>query len=208
MNIRRSCKMYWLTAQLVALLAVAPLQHVARRDPAKGETGWGRRRILSGRPQGALGHDRRACWPRPRCRRSRIRSWPWLRRTPVISTRPRGRLHLRGAEGAQVLARGGDCALALRGLRLHLGLRGRRLPTPLGTVQVDKAFARQLVEDELDDAALRARDTTLPRQAPSTRSRSSCRGCKECWATLSSCPSSWETRATRAAARWAWRWRS
>ena len=35
------------------------------------------------------------------------------------------------------------------------------------------------------------------RRAANIRSRSSCRGCKRCWATLKLCPSSWETRATR-----------
>src|ERR1039458_7084983 len=35
MNIMRSCKMYWLTAQIVALMAVAPVQHVRAADPVK-----------------------------------------------------------------------------------------------------------------------------------------------------------------------------
>ena len=35
MDFRRSYKMYWLTAQIVALMAVAPLQHVRAADPVK-----------------------------------------------------------------------------------------------------------------------------------------------------------------------------
>lgn len=35
MGFMRSCKMYWLTAQIVALMAVAPLQHVRAADPVK-----------------------------------------------------------------------------------------------------------------------------------------------------------------------------
>ena len=35
MNVKRSCKMCWLTAQIVALMAVAPLQHVRAADPVK-----------------------------------------------------------------------------------------------------------------------------------------------------------------------------
>jgi len=96
------------------------------------------------------------------------------------------------AIGAQVkaatsIARSGDRALALRGLRLHLGVRRRRLHHAARQVPVDKEFARRLAKM---NSTIQLRTKAI-RPLPMRRSilsRSSCRGCKRSWATLSWCP--------------------
>ena len=84
---------------------------------------------------------------------------------------------------------------------------GDAYTTPLGTVPVDKAFARQLAKMS-PTMQLSGLGHDITPAGAEHRSRWSCRGCNGCWATSSWCPSSWATRATRAAARWAWRWPS
>ena len=82
---------------------------------------------------------------------------------------------------------------------------GDAYETPLGTIPVDKEFARQLTK--MSSTIRSPSRATRPHpQAANTPSKSSCPGCKRCSATSSLSPSSWATRVTRAAAPWAWRW--
>ena len=83
---------------------------------------------------------------------------------------------------------------------------GDAYATPLGNVPVDKEFAQQLVKmSSTMQLSGRGHPTA---DAPNMLSRSNYPGCKKCWAILKLCPSSWETRATKAAALWEWRWQS
>ncbi len=117
--------MVWLAAQVVALMAVAPLQHVRAGEQHDQQ---------KVRPAGVAG----SFYPAdPKELTAMIddmlakAAQPPVTDTIIIRCRAAcrisifgagGCLYLRGAEGAEVFARGGDCAVASCELRFHFGL--------------------------------------------------------------------------------------
>ena len=146
MNLKRSCKMYWLTAQIVTLMAVAPLQHVRAADPVKV------------REAGVAG----AFYPAdPKELTAMIdemlaKATPPPIKDPILAVvAPHAGYQYSGPVAAYTYA-------ALKGRKFSRVVviapshyeafdftsvyEGDAYATPLGTVQVDKAFARQLAK--------------------------------------------------------------
>jgi hypothetical protein len=146
MNWKRSGKMYWLTAQIVALMAVAPLQHVRAADPVKV------------REAGVAG----AFYPAdPKELTAMIdemlaKATPPAIKDPILAVAvPHAGYQYSGPVAAYTYAelKGRKFSRVVVIAPSHFEAfdftsvyEGDAYVTPLGTVQVDKAFARQLAK--------------------------------------------------------------
>ena len=146
MSFKRTYKMYWLAAQIVTFMAVAPLQHVRAADPVKvreaGVAGGfypADPKILAATIDEMLGHV----------------SEPPIKDRILAAVAPHAGYQYSGPVAAYTYA-------ALKGRKFSRVVviapshfeafdftsiyEGDAYSTPLGTVQVDKAFARQLAK--------------------------------------------------------------
>ena len=147
------------------------------RGIAEGPADGGGRIVLSGRSRGARQDDRRVPG-QGHAAGARRRGGAGLAARRLRVRRPGGGLLLRPAEGPEVRPRGGDCAVALRGLRLLLGVRRRRLhdaarPSPGGP-----GVRRETRQGEPADQAFAGRPHALTRTGRSIPSRSNCPSCR------------------------------
>ena len=123
--------------------------------------------------------------------------------------RPRGRNHLRGAEGAQIFPRRHNCSVALRGLRVSpLSTTATHTQRRWGLARWTKSLPRQLVKLSTDHATLRHGARYHASGPPEHSIEVELPWLQKVLGDFELCPSLWETRATRAAARWAWPWPS
>ncbi|MGD0858754.1 MAG: AmmeMemoRadiSam system protein B [Terracidiphilus sp.] len=146
MKIMRSCKMYWLTAQIVALMAVAPVQHVRAADPVKvREAGVAGGFYPADPKELAAMIDEMLAHASP----------PTIKEPILAVVAPHAGYQYSGPVAAYTYA-------SLKGRKFSRVVviapshyeafdftsvyEGDAYQTPLGTVQVDKVFARQLAK--------------------------------------------------------------
>ena len=146
MNGKRSYKMYWMTAQLMALLAVAPLQHVRAADPQKVRQAGVAGSFYPADPKEltAMMDDMLA------------HASPSAIKDPILAVvAPHAGYQYSGPVAAYTYAalKGRKFARVVVIAPSHYEAfdftsvyEGDAYATPLGIVQVDKAFARQLAK--------------------------------------------------------------
>jgi predicted class III extradiol MEMO1 family dioxygenase len=187
MKIMRSFRMYWLAAQLVALLAFAPLQHMSRRQSAEkvseekirqagvaGSFYPADPKVLSAMIDEMLAH-----------------ATPPPIKDPILAVvAPHAGYQYSGPVAAYTYA-------ALKGRKFSRVVviapshyeafdftsvyEGDAYATPLGTFRWTRRLRRQLVKmSSTMQLSSRGHDATSA--GANTRSRCSCRGCSGCWA--------------------------